>query len=333
MVDDFGYTRLLDALELPWAVVDATGWVLQASSGFGTGEEDATGKPLTHWFPQVTWPPETRNEPQWMDLDRARRLLLFPLAEGKHLAVLQVHGTDLARMPVPAGKAFLNMLVHELRLPLTPIRGYTELMKQGLLGPVTERQTQVLDTILRNIQRADRLLDRLSLLGKVESNNLVVRWQALDLAAWLSEWVHHHQDTWQQAGLRLRLYLDKDLPPVWTDPTWLAWVLNALLENARLYTPQGGQVRLEARPVEEGVEVAVEDTGIGIAEEEQPLVFQPFFRSSDPRVRQHQGWGMDLFVAYRLVQHLGGRMGFSSQPNKGSRFWVHWPKAPEATQA
>ncbi len=317
---------VLDALGIPWALVDAQGRVQAFAEGFPTGQPAEAGTPLQAWYPQVPWPPQGAG-PWRVPLDPARTLHLFPLNDDRYLALVHVHGSDLALHPVPAGKTFLNMLVHELRLPLTPIRGYSELMKQGVLGPVNERQQQVLETILRNILRADRLLDRLSLLGKIEAQRLAVHWQALPLRPWLQELSQRHQEAFAQAGLSLTLNVEDTLPPVWTDATWLERVLSTLLENARLYTPKG-EVRLQARAYGDVVELAVEDTGIGIPQEEQGLVFQPFFRSSDPRVRQHQGWGMDLFVTYRLVRYLGGQMGFTSQHEKGSRFWVRLPQAP-----
>ncbi len=317
---------LLEALDVPWAHLDAQGRVQAFHPRFSPVPESQTGTPLSQWFPQVPWPPE--GEPPWkVSLDPGRTLYVWPLPEEGYLAVLHLHGTGLATLPVPSGKSFLNMLVHELRLPLTPIRGYGELMKQGLLGEVTDKQREVLETMLSNIARMNRLLDRLSVLGKVETGVLPTNLQAVPVRVWVTDKAREHRPAFEEVGLSLEVECPSEMPAMWTDPSGLGRILDALLENARMYTPTGGKVRVEARVHKGLVELAVVDNGIGIAEEEQALVFQPFFRSSDERVRRRRGWGMDLFVAYRLARYLGGDLGFTSQPERGSRFWVRVPIA------
>ena len=318
---------LLDALEVPWAQVDEQGRVRAFHPRFPPVPSPEPTTPLRRWFPQVPWPFPGTGPWRW-PLDPARTLLVWPEDEG-YLAVLHQHGSGLATLPVPAGKAFLNMMVHEMRLPLTPIRGYGELMKQGLLGDLTEKQREVLDILLDSVARLDRLLDRLSLLGKLESGNLLVHYQKVPSAAWLTEKGQKQQPQMQESGLSFDLQVPSHLPPMWTDPSMLERILEVFLENARNYTPQGGRVVLDARWEDGFVEIGVQDSGIGIDPEEQPLVFQPFFRSADERVRSQRGWGLDLFLAYRLARYLGGQVGFSSSPGQGSRFWVRMPVAED----
>ena len=318
---------LLDALEVPWAQVDEQGRVRAFHPRFPPVPSPEPHTPLRSWFPQVSWPPQG-DGPWRIPLDPGRTLLLWPAEEG-YLAVLHRHGSGLATLPVPAGKAFLNMMVHEMRLPLTPIRGYGELMKQGLLGEITEKQREVLDILLDNVARLDRLLDRLSLLGKLESGNLPVNYQKVPVSSWLVEKGQEQLSPVQEAGLTLELRVPANLPPIWTDPSILERIVEVFLENARHYTPPGGQVILDAQTVNGFVEIGVQDSGIGIGPEEQRWVFQPFFRSSDERVRAKRGWGLDLFLAYRLARYLGGEVGFASVPEQGSRFWVRIPVADE----
>ena len=316
---------ILNALKAPWARLDAEGRVVEHHPEFPPVPRPEPGTPLARWFPRVPWPP-TGTGPWRFPLDPGRTLHLWPV-EGGYLAVLERHGSGLATMPVPGGKAFLNMMVHELRLPLTPIRGYGELMKQGVLGELSDQQRKILDTILANVARMNRLLERLSLLGKIESAALKVDYQTVDADFLIHEVLREHQRALQEADLRLEVRLASHLPPIWTDPTWAQWVLNALLENARMYTPAGHAVTLEAYPENGHVVLAVTTSGTAVPAEEEALVFQPFFRSSDPRVREHRGWGMDLFVAFRLVRYLGGDMGFQNL-QEGTRFWLKLPTAP-----
>lgn len=318
---------LLDALEVPWAQVDAQGRVQAFHARFPPVSSPEPHTPLRRWFPQVPWPPQGHG-PWRIPLDPGRTLLLWPDDDG-YLAVLHRHGSGLATLPVPSGKAFLNMMVHEMRLPLTPIRGYSELMKGGLLGDLTEKQREVLDILLNNVARLDRLLDRLSLLGKLESGNLPVNYQKVPSSSWLVQKGQEQQPQMQEAGLTLDIRVPDGLPPMWTDLPSLERIVEVFLENARHYTPPGGQVMLDARTTGDFVEIGVQDSGIGIGPEEQRLVFQPFFRSADERVRAKQGWGLDLFLVYRLARYLGGEVGFTSVPEQGSRFWVRIPVADE----
>ncbi len=321
---------VLDALATPWALLDAQGHIRQWHPAFLPDAVQDDPGPLTTWFPQVPWPPQ--GEGTWqVRLDPGRTLFLFPYPEAQtpYLAVLHRHGTNLATMPVPGGKTFLNMMVHELRLPLTPIRGYGELLLQGMLGDLNEQQKQVLRTMVESVARMNRLLQRLSLLGKIESGQLRVSPQPVAVARWLEEKLAEHRPALAQAGLSLVVERPETLPTLSLDVNHLSTVFDALLENARLYTPEGGTVTVTVEPATARLTLAVADTGFGIPPEEREYLFQPFFRGSADHIRRHKGWGMSLYTAYRLVRYLGGEMGYTPQTPQGSRFWF-WLPAREA---
>ena len=223
-------------------------------------------------------------------------------------------------------KPVLNMLVHELRLPVTVIKGYTTLMRKGLAGPVSDKQAQFLDTVATNVRRLERLLELVGLWSKIAHRRLPYQPHDIAVGALVADPVAQWADRWAERELTFH-----DLPPeagawsVHTDPQYARWILQRLLENAWAYTAPGGQVWLEAQRIPQGVEIAVRDTGIGVAEDDRPRLFTPFFRSPDERVRDHPGWGLALHVARLLARDLGGEVGYRPASPAGSVFYLRLP--------
>jgi signal transduction histidine kinase len=124
-----------------------------------------------------------------------------------------------------------------------------------------------------------------------------------------------------------------NLPLIQTDPTRLNQVLTNLLSNAWKYTPEGGEIRIAARRDAGQVRIEVRDTGIGIGQSDQSLIFSQFFRSESDFVREQQGWGLGLNVTKRLVELMEGTIGFRSVLDQGSTFWFTLPCEYEANSS
>lgn len=321
----FPLLDLLTALDLPWALVDVQGRVARWHPAFPPVARPDETPSLRAWFPQLPWPPEGKGP--WafaLDPSRTLHLWLWSGEDAAYLAVLQKR-SGLAILPTPGGKPFLNMMVHELRLPLTPIRGYGELLLQGMLGDLTPQQKQVLETIVHSVAHMNRLLTRLSLLGKIEAGTLPLSPQPLRPAVWLREKLQEHRPALEEAGLTLKTIWPETMAELRLDPTLLAHLLDSLLDNARLYTPAGGTVGVQAAVEARALYVEVWDTGPGVDEAERGFLFHPFFRGSAEHIRQHKGWGMDLYTAYRLARYMGGEIGYIPREGGGSRFWFRVP--------
>lgn len=220
---------------------------------------------------------------------------------------------------------FISVISHELRIPMTSIRGYTDLLRQQVAGPVNEQQRSFLETIRNNVDRMAALVSDLSDISRIESGRLKLEPRWLNLAQLVEETTMSLRPRLDEKGHQLYAEIAADLPEIYADPTRVSQVLTNLLTNAIKYTPSGGSIWVRARQQGEFISVEVQDSGIGIAPEDQKRLFEQFFRAEDQAVREEQGWGLGLNVTKQLVELMSGNIGFSSQPRQGSTFWFTLP--------
>ncbi|MBN2547536.1 MAG: GAF domain-containing protein [Anaerolineales bacterium] len=232
-----------------------------------------------------------------------------------------------------AKTSFISVVTHELRIPMTSIKGYADLLRQGVVGALNEQQLSFIDIIRNNVERMSVLVTDLSDISKVESGRLKLSCALIPLKVYLDEAVRVLRPKLEAKGQSLEIDLPSDLPQVFADYNRLIQVLSNLISNANKYTPAEGEIRLVARPEGDFVRVEVSDNGIGIPPQDQAKIFTQFFRSEHPSVRNEQGWGLGLSVARRLVEVMDGTMGFYSHEGEGSTFWFTLPtSAQEAAQ-
>ncbi len=220
-----------------------------------------------------------------------------------------------------AKSKFVSVVTHELRIPMTSIKGYTDLLRQGAVGPVNDMQQNFLGVIRNNVERMSALVSDLSDISHLETGRLKLNCTFLNLADQIQEITATFAPRFQDKQQTIEVDVAGDLPKVFADPNRLAQVLTNLVSNANKYTPNAGKVCVSARPDGDMVRVEVKDTGIGISEEDQAGLFGQFFRSESPEVREQQGWGLGLNVAKRLVELMGGEIGAISAVGQGSTFW------------
>lgn len=228
---------------------------------------------------------------------------------------------------------FVSLVSHELRTPMTAIKGYADLLLRGAAGPLGEQQRNFVNVILNNVERMTALVSNLADISKLESGRLTLHITPVALPSYVEEALRPLRAKLAEKGQFLAADVPPNLPLLSADASRLVQVLNNLLSNACKYTPPGGQISVRAFQEGGRLRIEVSDSGIGIRAEEQGRVFDPFFRSEDPAVRQETGWGLGSHLARLLVERMGGAMGFTSLFGRGSTFWFTLPLAPSAGEA
>ena len=224
---------------------------------------------------------------------------------------------------------FVSVVSHELRIPMTSIKGYADLIRQGAVGPVNEQQVNFLNTIHNNVERMSKLVSDLSDISRIETGRLKLEMDNVTIDTLVEETIRSLQPRFDEKNQKLEVKLAKNLPQVYADPDRLGQILTNLVSNANKYTPADGKIRINASVVKKTVRIDVIDTGIGISQEDQKSLFSQFFRSEDTAVREQQGWGLGLNVTKRLVELMGGEIGVESEFGKGSTFWFSLPTATD----
>ncbi len=227
---------------------------------------------------------------------------------------------------------FLATMSHELRTPLQSIIGYADLLLQGMDGPLSADQVDDVASIERGARRLLELINDVLDLSRIEAGQLQLVPETVDLAAIVEQTLADVRLPAAAKRLSMVVSLPSDLPPLQADPVRLRQILLNLVGNAVKFTSEGG-VTVSARRAEGGVEIVVVDTGIGIAPEALPHIFDEFRQADGSMTRRYGGSGLGLAIAARLVRLHRGAIGVESALGVGSTFTVTLPNHAAATIA
>ncbi|WP_264844767.1 two-component system histidine kinase PnpS [Caldinitratiruptor microaerophilus] len=252
--------------------------------------------------------------------------------EGPAGALLVLHDITRFRRLERMRTEFVANVSHELRTPLTSIRGFAETLLEADPDPETRRR--FLEIVHREASRLSDLIEDLLDLSRIESGRMAMRPGPVAVDVLVADVLDRHQRRARAAELTLESRVPPGLPPVWGDRARLAQVLHNLVDNAIRYTPPGGRVTVAAEANPEGfVTVSVADTGIGIAREHLPRLFERFYRVDRARSRSSGGTGLGLSIVKHIVELHGGAVSVESEPGRGSTFRFSVPVAGPRTAA
>lgn len=219
---------------------------------------------------------------------------------------------------------FLATMSHELRTPLNSILGFSEVLLSG--AGLNDKQQRWVSNIQTSGERLLSLINDILDLAKIEAGKMEVRPEDVRLADLCEGQVNMFRPLAQKKNIDLRCQMDEALPVLRQDPVKLQQILSNLLSNAVKFTPEGGRVLLKAEADPLHVVLTVGDTGVGIAPEEQELVFERFRQSGNPLTREHAGTGLGLSIVRELAKLLGGEVTLRSELGRGSTFTVRLPQ-------
>ncbi|MGR0120432.1 two-component system histidine kinase PnpS [Bacillus halotolerans] len=225
-------------------------------------------------------------------------------------------------------KDFVANVSHELKTPITSIKGFTETLLDGAMED-KEALSEFLSIILKESKRLQSLVQDLLDLSKIEQQNFTLSIETFDAAKMLAdiETLLKHKAT--ERGISLQLNVPKDPLYVAGDPYRLKQVFLNLVNNALTYTPEKGSVAINVKPGETEIQIEVSDTGIGIQKEEIPRIFERFYRVDKDRSRNSGGTGLGLAIVKHLIEAHEGKIDVTSEPGRGTMFTVTLKRAAE----
>jgi signal transduction histidine kinase len=219
---------------------------------------------------------------------------------------------------------FVGAMSHELRTPLNIIIGYNDLLLEGVFGSLTPEQV---DSLRRMDQSSRELLELINTtldLSRLESGRMPLELQEVRVSDLIDEVYSEIRGLPEKSDLNFASTIAANLPPLHTDAAKLKVVLKNLLGNAVKFTEKG-TISVEVRGHNRGIEISVADTGIGIAAEALPIIFEPFRQAHHSTTHSYGGAGLGLYIVQRLLEFLGGTITVESEVGRGSTFRVWIP--------
>lgn len=222
---------------------------------------------------------------------------------------------------------FLANMSHELRTPLNAVIGFADLIHRGSAGPVSSEQEEYLGDILTSSRHLLRLINDVLDLAKVESGKMEFRPEPVDLSRLVSEVRDVLRGLAGNKHLRVETSIDRDVERVIVDPARVKQILYNYLSNAIKFTPDNGRISIRITAMgPELFRIDVQDTGVGIAEDELSRLFVEFQQLDASAAKKYQGTGLGLALTKRLAEALGGRVSVDSVPGHGSTFSAALPR-------
>jgi signal transduction histidine kinase len=257
------------------------------------------------------------------------------VSDGDPVAILTVHDVTTQARADRLKSDFVATISHELRTPITPIKGYAQLLLARGDAMTPERRRAAYELIADRADHLGRLVEDLLMASRASGtlgSKLATTPQEHDLRTV----VHAAVESFPGLAGRLVVEQPESPVPVWCDSVRTVQILSNLLSNAQKYSPEGTPVTLRVLPTEFGdthVLVQVVDQGCGLSEADRERVFERFYRVEDSMTMRTSGSGLGLYIARELAIAMGGALVVDSTPGQGSTFTVRLPRTEAAATA
>lgn len=220
---------------------------------------------------------------------------------------------------------FMSIISHELRTPLNAIIGYAQMLADGFSGELNEQQRRDVETIVESADRLWRMVEDTLDLARIDAERFPVYMDSIALDDLIRRAVNGVRAMAEAKGLDIKTHIPLEAPTIRTDPERVRQILTNLLSNAVKFT-DSGSIRVNVEAAEAGgVQISVEDTGIGFDAAAFPHLFEEFRQMDASTTRTRGGTGLGLAISKRLVELLGGTIDVTSTPGVGSVFWFRLP--------
>jgi two-component system CheB/CheR fusion protein len=207
---------------------------------------------------------------------------------------------------------FLANMSHELRTPLNSINGFSEVLYDETFGPLNEKQKKYVNNVLTSGKHLLQLINQILDMAKVEAGKMKLSLSSLPMKSLLNEIALLVADMADKKKLEMQIDVAEDLPDIEADELRVKEIIYNLLSNAVKFTPEGGRIGMTAKRAGSEIEIAVWDTGVGIAPENMVKIFEGFFRVDTPYSRLTEGTGLGLPLSRKMVELHGGKLDVES---------------------
>jgi signal transduction histidine kinase len=283
---------------------------------------------IRYWSedPSAYRPGDTYSEQLELENERIALVHLAPvILQNDFLGTVSIFRDITREVEVDRLKSeFVTTVSHELRTPLTAIKGYVDILSMGAAGALSENQLHFLDIVSNNINRLNILVNDLLDISRIEAGRVTLNPQSVNVREIAEDIIADALRRSQQEDKPMALSLDAPakLPPVMGDGERIRQIIGNLVDNAFNYTPSNGTIRITIHQQDDELQVDVQDNGVGIAVEDQPRVFERFFRGEHPLVLATPGTGLGLPIVRQLVEMHRGHIWMTSTgvPGEGSTF-------------
>jgi len=220
---------------------------------------------------------------------------------------------------------FISVVSHQLRTPLSNLKWTIELLMSGRLGKIEEEQVECFGILKENNDRMAELISDLLTVSRLEQRTLPPKKREASLGELVQGLISEFQPFFRASNIQIEFSVQNDLPKIYLDPFQVRLVIENLLDNAIRYIKDKGEIKIKLERKEKHIYFEIKDNGVGIPKEDQKYIFQKFFRSENVLKYQTQGSGLGLYIAKAITEKSGGKIGFESEENKGSTFWLMLP--------
>ena len=227
---------------------------------------------------------------------------------------------------------FISMASHQLRTPLTSVKGYLSLVLEGDAGKISDQQRKLLTQAFISSQRMVYLISDLLNVSRLRTGKFVIEPNPVNLADITTDEIAQLVETAQSRTIELKYNKPKDFPTLMLDETKTRQVIMNFIDNAIYYTPAGGHIEVQLVDKPSTIELRVIDDGIGVPKPEQHHLFTKFYRAQNARRARPDGTGLGLFMAKKVITAQGGAIIFESQEGKGSTFGFTFSKSKLAVK-
>ncbi|MDO8745801.1 MAG: ATP-binding protein, partial [Candidatus Brocadiaceae bacterium] len=227
---------------------------------------------------------------------------------------------------------FLATMSHELRTPLNAIIGFAEVLRDDVVGTLSAEQKEYLDDIHGSGQHLLNMINSILDLSKIEAGKLELHYEAFPVKEVINEVLNTITGFSNKKGIRIHTHIDEDIPSITVDKVKFKQIMFNLLSNAVKFTPENGRVTINASLMNQHIQIAVSDTGIGIKSEDMDKIFEAFRQIDASYARSYEGTGLGLTLTKRLVELHGGKIRVISEFGKGSTFTFTLPIKPQTKE-